>query len=162
MNKNLFMESFSYLGVNDPPEEEKIDVPVTPKNDVIYLGAGKTFTDPLQAYQYLLTLPTEKFPKGYRCTISKSFLNSSEENQIGNLFKDWKRYREAILPKIENFFVFIKTSEAHTQSKKYISFLFSNKTPKDIDTYRDNAVDLIYFKFFVLFKFYSENRSIKK
>jgi hypothetical protein len=162
--KNLFLESFTHLGVKQPeyvPPVEKVEknvVKPVEKPENIHLGAGKVYTDPEEAYKYLLSLPKEDLPSGYRNTLSKSFLKSSGEGQVSVLFKDWKRYKEGILGKMDMFFQSVKSNNIPIL-RKYVSFLFGNKTPKDIDTYLENKVDLTYFKFWVLFKFFTSNRS---
>lgn len=164
MAKDLFSQSLGYLGVEPPKtilvEKEVEEIPETVNPDVIYLGKGKVYKDPEEAYNYLCSVPEETLPSGYRNSLSKSFLKIDELGQINNLYKDWKKYRKGVLPKIALFFKLAKESKEHSVCKRYISFLIQNKTPKEIDTYTENKVDLSYFKFYVLFKFFTTNRSV--
>ncbi len=154
---SLFMKSFSYLQEQESvvqKEEEKI----IPKEDAsINLGQGKKFSDPEEAYKYLLSSPQKDIPAGYRNTLTKAFFHGTEDGQIHTLFKDWKLYREKIIPKIKEFFSYIKVeSNKYPQCLKYVKFLQSNVSPVSPETFAESKVDLSYFKFWVLFKFYTQ------
>lgn len=173
MKSNLFLGSFKHLDPNIDKKHSNVVLketnitseeskpPSSTKNTInpslIYLGKGKVYTDPIKAYNALLSIPTKEIPTKYRNTLTKAFFNGTETGQITSLFKDWKKYKEKILPKISEFFFYIKNNpEKCVLCKKYVSFVVGNKNPVDKETYVDDVVDLMYFKFWVLFKFFVE------
>lgn len=173
MKKNLFLDSLKYLNVDTREEtspipslilQEKKDIPPFPTEqrrqpNLIYLGKGETYTDPTEAYQALLSLPEKDLPEGYRNKLTKAFLKGTEHGQINSIFKDWKKYKSKILPKISEFFSYIKNNRDKFQiCKNYISFVIQNKNPINEETFQESVVDLMFFKFWVLFKFFVESK----
>lgn len=155
---NLFMKSFSYL--QEQEMEFKKEEPVVKEESSINVGQGKKFSDPEEAYKYLLSIPVKEIPAGYRNTLTKAFFHGTEEGQINTLFKDWKLYREKIIPKIKEFFSYIKVEGVkYPQCLKYVKFLQTNVSPLSPETFVESKADLSYFKFWVLFKFYTQQRS---
>ena len=172
--KNHFLDSLKHLHPIQkeeisvtpslPPENSSIEgadicVAETKNTTSIYLGRGSVYLDPSEAYQALLAIPETEFPQGYRNTLTKAFFNGTETGQIQTLFRDWKRYKAHILPKISEFFAHIKANpETCPVSRKYATFVISGKDPIAKETFAEGSVDLWFFKFWVLFKFFVESR----
>lgn len=142
------------------PEEEK-DVPEgeTKQNKknpfAIYLGKGLVFLNPDVAYQQLLQQPKQELPPRYRNSLTKAFFNGTETGQLNTLYKDWKKYKDEVLPKISEYFIHVKNNpDKCPMGKKFATFVIANYTPTSEETFVDGCVDLWFFKFWVLFKFY--------
>ena len=158
-NMDLFMKSLEHLLPTKPePLQESSKPEKKDPTGLIFLGQGKTFTDSREAYAYLLSQPVKEVPAGYRNTLSKSLLNSSEDGQINSLYKDWKAYRQGILGKIKLYF---KYAREEKKCLRYVEFLVKNLYPHNIETFIEGKVDLTFFKFWVVFNFYIEHRGNK-
>lgn len=158
---NLFMNSFKHLQETAPEEDTPVSVKKAENKPSINLGAGKKFEDPEAAYTYLLGLPAKDIPPGFRNVLTKSFFHGTEEGQVNTLFKDWKLYKEKMLPKISEFFSYIKgEKEKYVQCAKYIKLLQDSKNP--VEYLQDDKVDLTYFKFWTLFKFFTQKGTMSK
>lgn len=163
----MFLDSIKYLNPQKVEEETPREEESTPlespseglRKGVIYLGKGAIYSDQEAAYQSLLDLPETTFPEKYRNTLTKAFLNATEIGQIQSLFKDWKKYKKNILLKISAFFSYIKENpEQCPLSKKYVAYVIRNLHPLSEETLQEGVVDLGFFKFWVLFKFYVQTK----
>jgi hypothetical protein len=167
MKKSLFLQSMSHLQKKSLEEEVLVnEVVEQPPNLIaetkkipyaIYLGKGVSFLNPQDAYDFLLQEEEKPLPGKYRNSLTKAFFNGTETGQINSLYKDWKKYKKGIFPKISAFFLYIKNeSEKCPVCKKYASYVISGLTPANEETFENGVVDLFFFKFWVLFKFYVE------
>ncbi len=178
MRKNLFLQSFKHLEKQAEEKEQVVNSVIFEKEPkkskeeeiylseekehkgkknpyAIYLGKGQIFLNPDVAYQELLNMPIVPLPEKYRNSLTKAFFNGTETGQINSLFKDWKKYRIEILNKIAEYFQHIKENpDTCPLGKKYASFVIQNYTPVSEETFAEGAVDLWFFKFWSLFKFY--------
>jgi len=178
MRKNLFLQSFKHLEKQTEEKSQNVNSFVFEKEQIpeetsseseieeieskskknpyaIYLGKGQVFLNPEVAYQELLKQPVQPLPEKYRNSLTKAFFNGTETGQINSLFKDWKKYRIEILNKIAEYFQHIKDNpDTCPLGKKYASYVIQNYTPVSEDTFTEGCVDLWFFKFWSLFKFY--------
>lgn len=167
MSKNLFQQSLTHLLPVEAPllSEEVVPNPepfVLSRNKTkvgIFLGKGVVVESSREAYQKLLDNPYGAVPVSYRNEVTQSFLNATESGRINSLFKDWKKYREGVRPKIAAYFQHIKEfPETHKVATRYVSYLLKSWDPMREETYKESGVDQDYFKFWCVFKFFAETK----
>ena len=152
MVENLFLQSFQHLFT---PEQKKevLEQRLDPVSIVIALDKGRVFKTVEEACTYLIELPKDELPEGFRNTISKSLIRGDPEKQIASIFKDFKRYGKQVLPKLISFFQYLNQNRG--SYLKYVERLGKDLSP--MECLENGRIDLVYFKLWFLFNYIKTN-----
>lgn len=112
----------------------------------IILDIQKVYTSTEEALQALIAMPKQALPDNYRNSITNTFTKGSAEGQIFSMYQDYKRYGDAVLPKIREFLAKV----SNPLKSKLEAMIAQGKSPDNLDTFTGSHVNTTFFKFVVL------------